>query len=186
MLRMRMEVARNVQLRKGHSSVRASPPPILSNHSFLISHFSFLISHFSFLMSHFSPSRRAACTIASCPAPLALSHQIVSPSPLCASLLYSASSLSLFLFLHSHCPCLVHAQANNVTKRPLLCICPYLCLVLFDIHCDCPCLFHAHASTSCPPAASSFWRPGGGRHRSFGAGPPSTPATPPSRSANGG
>ena len=46
-----------------------------------------------------TPSRRAACTVASCPAPLALSHQIVSPSPLCVSLLYSASSLSPLLFL---------------------------------------------------------------------------------------
>ena len=46
-----------------------------------------------------TPSRRAACTVASGPAPLALSHQIVSPSPLCVSLLYSASSLSPLLFL---------------------------------------------------------------------------------------
>ena len=34
-----------------------------------------------------------------------------------------------------------------------------------------------------PPTPSSLWRPGGGRRRSFGASPPSTPATPPSRSA---
>ena len=47
------------------------------------------------------------------------------------------------------------------------------------------CSTHTQAHPAHPPHPP-FWRPGGGRHRSFGAGPPSTPATPPSRSASGG
>ena len=95
MMRMRVDIARNVQLLKGRSSVRAKPsPPILSNHSFT-------------------------------------TRCVRNPFMSCSS-------------------------------RPFP---------------------QVHARESEPP---SFWRPRGGRHRSFGASPPSTPATPPSRSARKG